>query len=122
MSANVVKAIVHLILLLIFSLVILWILFFLHVTGINSLLIPDRLSWHNGFESRYIGLWYTLNYVISYVELLGLLWLVRRFNLWYGKEWLKPSQMNVAKVATVLVGVTTAICVEAFYIAYSTNS
>lgn len=119
MFANVVKAVVHLVLLLGFSIVILWVLLIFHGAGINNLLIPDQLGWHNGVKSRYIDLWLILNYIISYVELFGLLWLVNKFNFWYGKEWLKPSQMNVAKVATVLVGVTTAICVAAFYIAYS---
>ncbi|GHB86286.1 hypothetical protein [Persicitalea jodogahamensis] len=109
MPITVAKVIMHLKLLSLFSLVALWVLFYLHGTGINSFLIPDRLRWHDGAKSRYIGIWYALSCAISYVELFWLLWLVNKFNFWYGKEWLKPSQMKAAKTATVVVGVTQAI-------------
>jgi hypothetical protein len=116
MSATIAKAILHLALLLFFSLVLLWILFFFHGTGLNSILIPDQLRWHNGAKSQSIKLWYVLSCVISYLEWFGLLWLVNRFNYWYGQEWLKPTQMQFAKTATVVVGLITAVCVAVYYI------
>ncbi|RZK32063.1 MAG: hypothetical protein EOO61_17280 [Hymenobacter sp.] len=116
MSVTIAKAILHLVLLLFFAIVLLWILFFFHGTGLNSLLIPGKLRWHRGASSQTIKLWYVLSCVISYLEWFGLLWLVNKFNYWYGQEWLRPSQMQVAKTATVVVGLITAICVAAYYI------
>lgn len=75
------KAVFHLVLLLVFSLVLLWLLFFFHGTGFNSLLIPDQLRLRNGAESQSIKLWYALLCIISYLQWFGLLWLVNRFNL-----------------------------------------
>jgi hypothetical protein len=116
MPAIFAKAVLHIISLLIISLIVLWILFYLHGTGFNSLLIPSRLRWYNGVKSQYNGVWYALSCAISYVELFGLLWLVNKFNFWFGQEWLKPTQMKIPKTATVVVGTTIAVCVAAFYI------
>lgn len=116
MSVTIAKAILHLVLLLFFTIVLLWTLFYFHGTGLNSLFIPDKLRLHNDASSQSIKLWYVLSCVISYLEWFGLLWLVNKFNYWYGQEWLRPTQLKVAKTATVVVGLITAICVAAFYI------
>ena len=106
----------HLVALLLLTLVSLWMLFFLHGTGLNSWLIPDQFSWRNGAEDESIVVWYLLSCAISYVELSGLIWLINRFNDWYGLDWLKPSQRWVAKLATVIVGVILAIGVALHYV------
>ena len=110
------KAVLHLAVLLILSLLSLWILFFFHGTGLNSLLIPDQLRWRNRAESEYIIVWYLLSCAISYIELFGLLWLINQFNYWYGQDWLKPTQLGVAKITTAIVGVVLALCVALYYI------
>ena len=122
MHTIITKAVLHLVVLLILSLISLWILFFFHGTGLNSLLIPDQLRWRNGAQSEYIIVWYLLSCAVSYIELFGLLWLINRFNYWYGKDWLKPAQSGIAKVTTVVVGVALAICVALFYISIYTNT
>ena len=115
MLATIGKAILHLLLLVFFLLALLWVLLFFQGTGFNSLFIPRQLGWHK-CENQHIGLWYILSCTISYIEWFGLLWLVNQFNFWYGPEWLKPTQMKIAKIATVLVGLITAVCVAAYYI------
>ena len=116
MTARLAKAFLHLIGLVIFSLGLLWLLFFCHITGLNSLFIPDLLRRQNGAESQYIVIWYALSCIMSYLEWFGLLWLINKFNYWYGRAWLTPAQMWVAKIATVAVGFVTAICIVIFYV------
>ena len=111
------KAVAHLVVLLLLSLIVLWLLFFFHGTGLNSLLIPDRLRRYNGAESEYIVVWYVLSCAISYVELVGLLWLINQFNYWWGRNWLKPTQVGIAKITTIVVGVVLALCVALYYVA-----
>lgn len=116
MFSIITKGLLHLVVLLILSLISLWILFFFHATGLNSLLIPDRLRRYNGAESDLIVVWYVLSCAISYAELFGLLWLINKFNYWYGKEWLKPTQLWVIKSTIVTIGVILATCVALEYI------
>lgn len=110
------KASLHLGILIALSIVMLYLLFYLHAIGINSILIPDQLRIKNGTRSDYFGIWLISSSVISYVEWYILLRGIHMFNLWFGREWLDASQMWIAKFATIIVGTITAIYIAYFYI------